>query len=178
VLETLFVAASTALMLAIAVPMLLASLDRSRGLAAARYLGARMALARARAVSRSANVALRFEQGERGVRFAVFADGNGNGVRSADIRSGVDPPLDPPVDLAELFSGVAIALAAGAPGSDPVQIGSTNLLSFSPEGTATSGTVYVRSRDGTQWAVRVLGATGRTRVLRWSARTSEWVHAF
>jgi hypothetical protein len=48
-----------------------------------------------------------------------------------------------------------------------VQLGRTNLLTFTPAGTATSGTIYIRDREGTQWAVRVLGATGRTRVLRY-----------
>jgi prepilin-type N-terminal cleavage/methylation domain-containing protein len=176
--EVLLVISIVSLLLVATIPILLSSADRSRGLAAVRYLGARMSLARAQAVSRSANVALRFEQDARGIRFAVFADGNGNGVRTAEILAGIDPVLDAPVYLSDLFTGVAIALGPAAGGSDPLQIGSTNLLSFTPAGTATSGTVYVRSRDGTQWAVRVLGATARTRVLRYAAATGEWVHAF
>jgi hypothetical protein len=49
------------------------------------------------------------------------------------------------------------------------------LMSFSPIGTASSRTLYLRGGDGSQYAVRVLGATGRTRVLRYVAGTRVWV---
>ena len=48
-------------------------------------------------------------------------------------------------------------------------------MSFTPLGTASSGTLYLRGRDGSEYAVRVLGATGRTRVLRYEAITRTWV---
>ena len=51
------------------------------------------------------------------------------------------------------------------------------ILSFSPNGTATSGSVYVVGRDQTQWAVRVLGVTARARVLRYERATGAWVNA-
>ena len=51
----------------------------------------------------------------------------------------------------------------------------TTLMSFTPLGTASSGTLYLRGRDGSQYAVRVLGATGRTRVLRYEPVTRTWV---
>ena len=159
---------------AIAVPQALVSIDRSRAWAAARYLSARMALARSQAVMRSATVALRFEEDQRGgFTFGVFVDGNGNGVRIRDISSGIDRRLDPPTRLSDLFPGVTIALSEGSSG-DPVRIGSTSLMSFTPLGTATSGTIYLRGRDGSQFGVRVLGATGRTRVLRYLPATGQW----
>jgi Tfp pilus assembly protein FimT len=163
-------------LVAISVPLMLSGLDRSRGLSAARYLASRMALARAYAIGRSANVALRFDVGSDGVRFAMFMDGNGNGVRTADIMANVDPAVEPSVALDEQFPGVTIAAEGEAGG--PVQVGTSRLLSFSPDGTATAGTIYVASRDGTRWAVRVLGTTARTRVLRYSPSNSAWVHAF
>ena len=49
------------------------------------------------------------------------------------------------------------------------------LMSFSPLGTASSRTLYLRGADGSQYAVRVLGATGRTRVLRLVVSTGAWV---
>lgn len=161
-----------------AVPQALGSIDRSRAWAAARYLAARMALARSQAAARSANVALRFEEDSGGITFGVFVDGNRNGVRTRDIASLIDRPVDPPIHLSDLFPGVSFALSDDAGATDPVRVGSSNLLSFSPLGTATSGTVYVRGRDGSQLAVRVLGATGRTRVLRYMPRTREWVGSF
>ena len=82
-----------------------------------------------------------------------------------------------PALLSDLFPRVEIGLAPQAPAPEAVQLGGTTILSFTPSGTATSGSVYVRGKDGTQWAVRVLGVTGRVRVLRFEPATGEWVHA-
>lgn len=177
-LDLVFVLAIAAIVTALAVPHGRAGIDRARGLAAARYLAARMALARAQAVSQGATVALQFDDGEGDMRFATFVDGNGNGVRARDIEAGVDWPLDPAVQLSDLFPGVVIGLAADTPGTDAVQLGRSTILSFTPSGTATSGTIHVLGRDGTQWAVRVLGATARTRVLRYVSDSADWVEAF
>jgi Tfp pilus assembly protein FimT len=162
---------------AIAVPQSLAGVDRARAASAARYLASRMAVARSQAVMRSTHVALRFEGEPPGIMFRTFADGNRNGVLTADIAAGIDAPLDAAVLLGDLYSGVAIAVA-GEAGSDPVRLGSSNLLSFTPLGTATSGSVFVRGRDGSQFAIRVLGATGRTRVQRFVVHSRSWVDAF
>lgn len=176
-IELMFVAGLIAVVSVIAIPQVLVSLDRSRGLIAARYLGARVALARMQAVKQGASVALRFETRAGEIAFSVYQDGNRNGVRNAEIARQIDRLIDAPMHLTDHFPGVSIALAPGMPVADPVQIGNSDLLSFSPMGTATSGTIYILGRDGTQWAVRVLGATGRTRVLRYVVRTGEWMNA-
>ncbi len=160
--------AVAAILAAMAVAQVMVSVDRSRAWASARYLASRMALARMQAVGRGTTVALRFQGDADGVAFDVFVDGNRNGVRTRDITTGVDAVLDPPVRLGELFPGVAIDLTAAA----------SSLMSFTHVGTATSGTIYISGRDGSRFAVRVLGATGRTRVLRYSARTDDWVESF
>jgi Tfp pilus assembly protein FimT len=164
-----------AILAGIAIPPVHAALTRSKTAAAARYLGGRMAMARTYAVSRSANVALRFIRTRSDTTIQMFVDGNGNGVRTADIASRVDLPLDRPVRLSELFSNVAIGAADGG---DPIRIGNTNLMSFTPIGTATPGTIFVRGDDGSQMSVRVFGATGRTRVLRYDPKSGEWVDTF
>lgn len=161
----------------ISVPNMLASVDRFRGAGAARYLASRMALARARAVGRSTMVALRFEEGPRGTSFSVVEDGNGDGVRTRDIDQRIDRVIEAPVLLADLFPGAAIGLAPGTSATDAVALGGTTILSFSPNGTATSGSVYVVGRDRTQWVVRVLGVTARARVLRYERATNGWVSA-
>ncbi len=154
---------------AIAVPAVLAGLDRSRARAAARFLSARMALARSQAVARSEAVALRFVEDAGTTSLTAYADGNGNGVRSRDIESGDDPLLDAPVRLSDLFPGVVIS---------SLTIGTSGLVSFTPGGTATSGTIFIRGRDGTEFAVRVFGATGRTRVLRYDSGARDFVETF
>ena len=176
-IEILFVTALIAVLSAIAVPSSLAMVDRARASAATRYLASRMAMARSHAVMRSANVALRFNEDQAGITFRMFVDSNRNGVRARDIAARVDQPLDAPASLSDLFPGVAIAVS-GAAGSDPLRIGSSNLLSFTPLGTATSGSVYVRGRDGSQFAIRILGATGRVRVQRYEPRSGTWLDSF
>ncbi len=177
-IEVIFVVALVAVLSAMAVPQVLASHDRSRGWMAARYLWSRVVLARTQAVSRGTFVALRFDRDGRGYSFSVYEDGNRNGVRTADIQAGVDRQVESPVRLFEQFPGVEIGVQPGLRGAAPVQLGASSLLSFSPLGTATSGTIHVLGRDGTQWAVRVLGATGRTRVLRHDPRTLAWLDPY
>jgi len=126
------------------------------------------------AIMRSTHVALQFEDRPSGITFRMFVDGNRNGVRTNDISAGIDVPVEAPVRLSDLYQGVAIAVS-GAAGSDPVRLGTSNLLSFTPLGTSTSGSVFVRGRDGSQFAVRVLGATGRARLLQYVPRSGEWV---
>lgn len=157
---------------AIAVPALLAGLDRARTLAAARHLAARMTLARAQAVTRGVYVALRFTDDNGVIVIRPYADGNGNGVRTKDITNGVDRPLEPASALRDLFPGVNIQ---APPGGDAVQFGAGDLVSFAPIGTATSGSVYLQGRDGSRYAVRVLGATARTRVLHYDPARRDYV---
>ena len=157
---------------AVAIPQVLATIESSRSLAAARYLSSRLMLARMLAVQRSAAVAVRFDSDARGFRLATYQDGNGNGVRSLDIAARIDRELDQPVRLFELVPGVDFSLAADG---DPIQLSGTSLLTFTPGGTATSGSVYLRGRDGSQYVVRILGATGRARVLRYDTQQGQWI---
>jgi hypothetical protein len=136
-----------------------------------------MALARAQAVGRSTTIALRFAEGTAGVSITTIQDGNRNGVRARDIDLQIDRSIEAPILLADLFPGVEIGLTSQTSGGDPVQLGGSNILSFTPHGTASSGSVYIRGRDGSQWTVRVLGATGRIRVLKLAPASGEWVYA-
>jgi Tfp pilus assembly protein FimT len=168
-IESLFAVGLFLVLAAMAVPQVLAGVDRSRTQAAARFLAARMALARSQAVARSAAVGLRFSEDAGVISFVTYIDGNRNGVRSKDIASGVDSALATRMTLSDLFPGVTLTSSS---------VGSSGILSFTPVGTATSGTIYIRGRDGWQYAVRVLGATGRTRVLRYDTATRAFVEIF
>jgi hypothetical protein len=46
---------------------------------------------------------------------------------------------------------------------------------MNPNGSSSSGTVYVHGRQRSQYAVRVLGATGRVRVLKFVEASRQWV---
>lgn len=166
-----------------AVPSLQTARERDAARLAARYVAARMASVRIDALRRNRNVALRFDPADPN-RMAIYADGDGDGVLQADIDAGIDPLIAPPFHLADLFGDASFRVAWTVPspdgatvipaGADPVRIGNTNLLSFSPLGSATGGSLYVAGAGGTQLCLRVLGATGRVRVLRFDPASNTW----
>jgi hypothetical protein len=136
------------------------------------------------AIKRSTTVAVRFEGDGAAIGFRLYVDGNRNGVRTADITSGIDWPLGPSDRLGDHFRETSFGAAAhvpaidgeGAPpGDDPIRFGVSNLLSYTPDGTATSGTAYIRGAGSAQFAVRVLGATARTRLLEYRAVDGRWI---
>jgi hypothetical protein len=158
------------------------AIDEIRTAAAARYIAGRIGSARIEAVRRASAVALRFEAVDDDYMYAPYEDGNGNGVRTTEIRSGIDRPLGGFEKLGDKFPGVEFELLPGVPdcdgesgtGADGVRIGLARLLTMSADGTATSGTLYIRGRRA-QYAVRVLGVTGRTRMLQYSAGDRTWL---
>jgi type II secretory pathway pseudopilin PulG len=179
--------AATALvviMAAIAVPVVGGTLERERTIVGSQYLAGQLQRARLAALRRAAAVAVRIEIVAGRASLRLFLDGNGNGVLQKDIDKGVDPPLSPLHWIDEQARGVSLRInqsildAAGSaalePGDDPLRIGNTALVSFSPVGSATSGTLYVAAERGPQMAIRVFGATGRVRVLLFDAQTRQW----
>ena len=167
---------------ATALPHGVRALDDFRTRSAARYLAQRAIDARFAAITRSAAAGLRFEPAPPDYRITSVVDGNGNGLRTADLQKGIDRTLTEPERLETHFAGVALGILPGVPdadgqpvsGSDGVRLGSTKLLSMNPDGTASSGTLYLHGRDRTQYAVRVLGVTGRVRVLKFDFVKGRW----
>jgi len=179
--ETMFVCALAATLTGIAVPQFLTSLDDYRAAGAARYLTARLQQLRMEAVMRSTDVAVQFTQTAQGFTFREYVDGNGNGVRTLDIRRGVDRPVGAAEQLPDLFPGVDFGTLPGLPaveggpppGNDPIKLGVNNILSFSSGGTSSSGSLYIKGRRA-QYVIRVFGETGKVRVLRFIAATNRW----
>jgi Tfp pilus assembly protein FimT len=183
-LELLFVATLMIVLSSIAVPMVQGALEGTRARGAARYLGTRLQLARLEAIKRSTHVGIRIDASV-GYRLATYVDGNGDGVRTRDINAGTDWLLGSLERIDAQFAGVTFGIlddvravdASGIlpAGSDPVRLGSSDILSFGPTGTATAGTLYLRGQGREQYALRVLGATGRVRVLRYDFASATWV---
>jgi prepilin-type N-terminal cleavage/methylation domain-containing protein len=181
--ELLLTVAIIGTVTAIGLPVTADAIDAHRTASAARYLAGRINLARMEAVKRSADVGLKFEDVGGDYAFAEYVDGNDNGIRTLDIRAGIDPLLLDPERLGDNFSGVRFGLMPGIPdadgvpdrnGGDGVRIGSSRILTLGPNGTATAGTLYLHGRR-LQFAVRVFGVTGRTRVLRYNAAARKWM---
>src|SRR5215211_6955013 len=108
-LELVFVTGVVTLTAAIAVPQAFATIERSRALAATHHLSAQMALARTQAVAGGATLALRFDIVNGAMAYTVFRDGNRNGVRTADINSGIDRPIAASAAIGDSFARVTIA---------------------------------------------------------------------
>jgi len=179
--ELVFVAGLVVTVSGMAVPQVLSGLDEYRTAGAARYVSARMQRARMDAVMRSTEVAIEFTQVGGGYTYAVYKDGNHNGVRTRDIQSGADPPVGSAERLPDDFTGVDFGIQAGLPaadggalpGNNPIRLGASNLVSFSSIGTATSGSVYIRGRRA-QYVVRIFGTTGKIRILTFDRVANQW----
>jgi prepilin-type N-terminal cleavage/methylation domain-containing protein len=181
-IELLLTTALIATVLSMALPVFSDAVDAQRTASAARYVAGRVFLARMEAVKRSTSVGLKFDAVGTDYAFTAYVDGNANGIRTLDIRTGVDRPLTDREQLAYNFSGVRFGLMPGVPDADGapdsangdgVRIGSARILTLGANGTATAGTLYVHGRQR-QYAVRVFGVTGRTRVIRYDAKSRKY----
>jgi hypothetical protein len=143
--------------------------------------------ARSLAIRANANVALRFASDPKGeVTFTLYRDGNGDGVQNADIKAGIDRQVGPVLRLESVGREVRIGLPnrpvrdPGDPGhyldrlNDPIRFNSSDLASFSPLGTATPGSVYLTDGRSHLVVVRVLGGTGRVRLLTYDFASESW----
>jgi prepilin-type N-terminal cleavage/methylation domain-containing protein len=180
--EMLAAVAIILIMASAAIPHLKAYAVEAHLLAAGRAFKWEFLKARSIAVRSGAQTAIRFESGPRGPSYSLYMDGNRNGVRSTDIAAGTDRRIAGPLELNAGASDVRVGINSGVPAippdggildpADPIRFGSSNMVSFSPLGTATPGTFYLAG-EGLQGAVRVTGGTARVRLM--VCRGRKWV---
>lgn len=142
--------------------------------------------ARAFAVRHGAYVAVRFQTAPDGtVTYAIYRDGDGDGVLSRDIATRKDPAVAPPRRLDQAGHRVRLGFPPGRrlrdPGSprywlqtnDPIRF-SADMASFGPLGTSTPGSLYLTDGGDRVAVVRVLGRTGRVRVMVYDFDAQRW----
>jgi prepilin-type N-terminal cleavage/methylation domain-containing protein len=182
-LEVLLVLALITVLAGTAIPLALSSLDQSRAAAAATYVCGKLIEARWEAVKRSSSVGVQFLQKDDGYWFQTYVDGNGNGVLASDISLGIDRPLGPAEQLEQQFAGVTFGICPGViammPGDpfnpgDPIQIGPTTVMSFSPNGSSTAGSLVIRGANLNQFAVVVSASTARSRIFHFDFAGGQW----
>ena len=159
------------------------AIDELRTAGATRYVAGRFQRARMEAFARNADVAVRFTANGASFVYAMYVDGNRNGVRSVDIQRGLDPRVSTDERLRDQFSAVdfgtspglpSVDASSGPPGSDPIRLGAGNMATFSANGTASPGSVYIRGPRNLQYVIRIFGETGKTRILKFDARGRVW----
>lgn len=185
-LEVLVVLAVTGIVVSIGAPALLRASRRLRLRMAGDEVASALEAARVYAARHSSNVAVRFQTRAGSTTFTLYADGNGNGVHTVEIRKGTDPRVEPPRRLAHLGSNVRFGFppnvvptdpsnpyASLGRLNDPIRFNRSDLASFNGRGTATPGSVYLT--DGSHLlVVRVLNRTGRIRILEYDRSDRRW----
>jgi len=181
-LEMVFVLGIILLMASLLIPGLRAYSQEAHLLGAAQKFCGQFREAYSMAVKRNVNTAIRFETGAGGPTYSLYADGNGNGVLSADIATGRDRRVAGPFELSGGAADVRVGINPGVPAippdsgtldpADPIKFGRSNMVSFSPMGTATPGTFYLAGTFA-QAAVRVTPGSARVRIM--FCRGRRWV---
>lgn len=155
---------------------------------ASRELQSVLRLARSRAIREGVKVGVKFRTDGKGrYSFALYRDGDGDGVRARDIDSGVDRRLEPPRELVHLGRRIRLGFPAGAaprdPGDpsrrltrldDPIRFNRSDIASFNHLGASTPGSLYIT--DGLHFlsVVRVFGRTGKVKILRYDVVSETW----
>lgn len=183
--EMLVTVAIIGLFLLIALPAF-GSIQRKFALrAATSELRSIFHFARMRAIARGRHSGLKFTRVGNEWTFALYDDGDGDGLRNDDIAKRVDTIASPARRVLPESNAINIGLLGSTikdpdgeellPDDSPVQFGKSLLCSFSPLGESTPGTIYVTDRGRDLWAVRVYGATAKIRVTRYDAQKKKWV---
>jgi hypothetical protein len=155
---------------------------------AASELSSALRLARMLALQTSGNVGLKLRPRETGrVGFTVHRDGDGDGVRSNDIVDGTDPQIGPERQLQHVGAHVRFGFPPGPaprdPGNpsrrlerleDPIRFNNSDIAAFSSLGQATPGSLYLTDGAAGLVVVRVVGRTGRVRVMVYDAGDERW----
>lgn len=154
--------------------------------AAAREFAILFQALRWKSVNENRNVGLFFEQSGGTWQWWEVRDGNGNGLRTAEVRDGTDIKSSGPHRLETTHRGVRLGFLTGQVvpaippqsgvlgGNDPIRFGRPDLISFSPRGRSSSGTLYITDGRHRLYGVRLYGASTRIRVWRWDDREMQW----
>ena len=187
-LELLVIMAITVVTAAALTPDALRLTSALRVRTAAAEVAGALRFARGLAVRSGEHVAVRFRVDDEGaVSFAVYRDGDGDGVLNSDIATGVDPLEGPVRKIRHLGHGVRFGFPPGpAPRDpanprrfldrleDPIRFNRSDLASFNPLGGSTPGSVYLTDGRDHLTVVRLYGITGKLKAMNYDRLREEW----
>lgn len=141
--------------------------------------------ARAQAIARCRNVGVKFRKNGDRYEWALYVDGNGNGIRTAEITTGIDRPLGIAIPWSrnDVSPGILKGVPVPDPGSpgrtldkldDPIRFNSSDICSFSAVGESTPGSIYLWDGLDRMAVVRVFGRTAKVRTLYYRRGEKEW----
>jgi len=185
--EILVVLALAAVSLGLTLPALGRARSRAAAGAAARRIATLLHAQRWRSVTVGEAHGLLFERDDGGWTWLEVRDGNRNGLRTREIRNGIDPILSGPHRLDASTPGATPGFPPGGPFpeippgrggidpvGDPIRFGNSNLVSFGPLGTASSGRIYLTDGRSELYAVVLFGQTSRVRIWRLDPESKQW----
>ena len=151
---------------------------------AAGEMAGELHLARSYAVRNNTRVGVKFWMEPDGTVYQrIYRDNDGDGVRSRDIEEGIDTPVRP---AHRLEGRVRFGFPPGEPPTDPgdgrlldrledpIRFNRSDLASFSSNGMATPGTVYLTDGRHHLAAVRIASRSGKINVLRFDPEARSW----
>jgi len=141
--------------------------------------------ARMLALSRATYVGLKFRQNGNRYEWALYGDGNGNGIRSWDIANGTDRSLGIAIAWSrnDVRPGIMTGIAVPDPDrpgrsldrtGDPIRFNLSDIGSFAPTGECTPGSVYLWDGADRMAVVRVFGRTAKIRTLYYRRGDVKW----
>jgi hypothetical protein len=145
-----------------------------------------MVRCRAHAIMRRRSTALVFEQDQAGRwRCFVAEDGDGDGLRRADLEQGRDRILGEVFHMEGLTAGLGILADRRIPDpsgwgrldgnmDDPVRAGRGDIITFTPRSTATPSSVYLTDYHNRMRVLRVTPGPGRVYTLVWRDGWKKW----
>ncbi len=186
--ELILILAIFGILASLSAPQIFTASNQLRVRLAAEELASVLHQSRVSAVRHGAKAGLKFRTAENGtVSYALYRDGDGDGVRSVDIDSGEDPLLAPPRQLKMLGHRIGFGFPRGlVPRSpdgsgrlmdrldDPIRFNGSDLASFGPMGTATPGSLYLSDGRDVLMVVRVFNRTGKIKIMEYDPRTETW----
>lgn len=187
-IEVVLVLVVVAVVASVGVPNLLRFQRGLRVDLAAREVAGVLRQARSTAVRYSTKVGVKFRFDQDGrVTFALYRDGDGDGVRTVDIERGIDPPMSPPRLMRHLGAGVRFGFPPDSspvdPGDphrrldrldDPIRLNRSDIASFNHLGGSTPGSLYLTDGIDHLSVVRVYGRSGKVYVRRYDAAREVW----
>ncbi len=155
--------------------------EKSASEALVRTVQAATSEARGRSIGEGVKYGIAFKEESDRVYITIYKDDDFDGITKEDIEKSIDKPISLPELLTKENAQIAIPEGVekdpsgkNLSGNDPIMFGKGDILTFSPKGTATPGTLYIKEGSGGDgWAIRVTGIDGRIRVYK--CKNKNWL---